>query len=79
MEKDTEISIILGRPFLATTGVIIDVKNGMLTLKVGKEEVEFNLFDAIKYHSFTDTAFQVDVIDELTRDVFRTETSSLCF
>ena len=57
MEEDIEIPIILGRPFLATTGAVIDVKNGRLTLKVGEEEVEFNLFDAIKYPSFTDTAF----------------------
>ena len=50
-----------------------------MTLKVGEEEVEFNLFDAIKYPSFIDTAFWIDVIDELTRDVFRTETSNLSF
>lgn len=44
MEEDTEISIILGRPFLATAGAVIDVKNGRLAFKVGEEEVEFNFF-----------------------------------
>ncbi|XP_057993032.1 uncharacterized protein LOC131174021 [Hevea brasiliensis] len=29
MEKDVQIPIILGRPFLATAGAIIDVKNGV--------------------------------------------------
>ena len=50
-----------------------------MTLKIGEEEVEFNLFDAIKYPSFTDIAFPVDVIDELTRDIFRDKTSNLSF
>ncbi|XP_057985298.1 uncharacterized protein LOC131170255 [Hevea brasiliensis] len=44
IEEDIQIPIILGRPFLATAGAIIDVKNGLLTLKVGDEKVEFNLF-----------------------------------
>ncbi|XP_057985471.1 uncharacterized protein LOC131170459, partial [Hevea brasiliensis] len=39
MEEDVKIPIILGRPFLATAGAIIDVKNGRLSLKVGEEEV----------------------------------------
>ncbi|XP_038976653.1 uncharacterized protein LOC120107448 [Phoenix dactylifera] len=73
MEEDTEIPIILGRPFLATAGAIIDVKNGRLTLKVGEEEVEINLFEATKYPSFTDHVFRVDVVDESTREVFRAE------
>ncbi|KAJ4973423.1 hypothetical protein NE237_006597 [Protea cynaroides] len=34
MDEDTEIPIILGRPFLATAGAVIDVKNGRLTFKV---------------------------------------------
>ncbi len=39
MKEDVKIPIILGRPFLATTGAIIDIKNGRLTLKVGEEKV----------------------------------------
>ncbi|XP_058003929.1 uncharacterized protein LOC131180599 [Hevea brasiliensis] len=38
MEEDVQILIILGRPFLATAGAIIDAKNRRLTLKVGDEE-----------------------------------------
>lgn len=71
MEEDAEIPIILGRPFLATAGAVIDVKNGRLTFKIGEEEVEFNLFDSVKYPSFTDNIFRVDVITELTEDVFK--------
>ena len=43
MEEDREVSIILGRPFLAIGQALIDVKNGELTLRVGDEEVRFNL------------------------------------
>jgi len=31
-KEDSHISIILGRPFLATTGAMIDVNNGKLPL-----------------------------------------------
>ncbi|XP_021728773.1 uncharacterized protein LOC110695856 [Chenopodium quinoa] len=43
MAEDTQIPIILGRPFLHTAGAIIDVKNGKLTLSVGDDNVTFNL------------------------------------
>ncbi|XP_058006774.1 uncharacterized protein LOC131182141 [Hevea brasiliensis] len=49
MEEDVQIPIILGRSFLATVRAVIDVKNGLSTLKVGDEEVEFNLFSAMKH------------------------------
>ncbi|KAJ9541425.1 hypothetical protein OSB04_027931 [Centaurea solstitialis] len=43
MIEDANTPIILGRPFLATAGAIIDVKHGKLSLNVGKEKVEFEL------------------------------------
>ncbi|XP_058002304.1 uncharacterized protein LOC131179469 [Hevea brasiliensis] len=64
MEEDIQIPIILGRPFLATAGAIIDVKNGQLPLKVGDEEVEFNLFNAMKKKLEPDKCFKVDIIDK---------------
>ncbi|XP_057986612.1 uncharacterized protein LOC131171160 [Hevea brasiliensis] len=48
IEEDVRTPIILGRPFLATAGANIDVKNGRLKLKVGEEEIEFNLFQDSK-------------------------------
>ena len=44
MEKDKEAPLILGRPFLATVQSLIDVKNGELTLRVGNDQVKFNLY-----------------------------------
>ncbi|KAJ9538944.1 hypothetical protein OSB04_031677 [Centaurea solstitialis] len=43
MIEDVNTPIILGRPFLATAGAIIDIKHGKLSLNVGKEKVEFEL------------------------------------
>ncbi|XP_074277309.1 uncharacterized protein LOC141600951 [Silene latifolia] len=40
--------VILGRPFLAMGGATIDVKEGLLSFKVGKEKVEFKLPHASK-------------------------------
>lgn len=37
INKDCQISIILGRPFLATSGAIINVKRRKLTFEVGDE------------------------------------------
>ena len=43
MEEDTQVPILLGRPFLATGAALIDVQKGELTLRVGDEVVHFNL------------------------------------
>ncbi|KAJ9178593.1 hypothetical protein P3X46_010467 [Hevea brasiliensis] len=70
MEEDVQIPIILGRPFLATVRAIIDVKNGRLTLKVGEEEVEFNLFDTMKHKFEPNECFKVDIIDKQVKEEF---------
>ncbi|XP_057994957.1 uncharacterized protein LOC131175264 [Hevea brasiliensis] len=71
MEEDVQIPIILGKPFLATDGAIIDVKNKQLTLKVGDEEVEFNLFKAMKHKPEFDECLRVDIIDKLVEEEFQ--------
>ena len=43
MEEDTQVPLLLGRPFLATRAALIDVKKGELTSRVGNEAVHFNL------------------------------------
>ena len=60
--------IILGRPFLATTGCRINVENGKLSFDVGDEHVEFNLFKASKFPSISDECHIIDVIYGLIRE-----------
>ena len=43
MEEDTQVPLLLGRPFLATGVALIDVQKGELTLRVGDEAMHFNL------------------------------------
>ena len=43
MEEDTQVPLLLGRPFLEIGAALIDVQKGELTLRVGEEEVHFNL------------------------------------
>ena len=49
MEEDTQVPLLLGRPFLATGAALIDVQKGELTLRVGNEVVHFNLNRSLKY------------------------------
>ncbi|KAL8529908.1 hypothetical protein ACS0TY_007105 [Phlomoides rotata] len=51
MVEDKAIPLILGRPFLATGGAMINVRNRELTLDVGGEKVSFNISKAMKVHS----------------------------
>ncbi|XP_021721096.1 uncharacterized protein LOC110688671 [Chenopodium quinoa] len=45
--EDDNIPIILGRPFLATLGALIDVKGGLITLRVGNNK---NIFELKSMH-----------------------------
>ncbi|XP_070057408.1 uncharacterized protein [Nicotiana tomentosiformis] len=46
---DEEVPIILGGPFLAIDGAIIDVRAGKLKMRVDDEEVTFNVYKALKF------------------------------
>ncbi|XP_016466661.1 uncharacterized protein LOC107789381 [Nicotiana tabacum] len=45
---DKEVPIILGRPFLATSGAIIEGREGKMKMRVHNEEVTFNVYKALK-------------------------------
>ncbi|GJW30865.1 reverse transcriptase domain-containing protein [Tanacetum coccineum] len=71
MEEDSKIPLILGRLFLHTTDVVIQVKQKQLTLRVGTERMIFNIVSAIKHsYSNDDTCFSIDVIDEILEEDF---------
>jgi len=63
MEEDMHTPIILGRPFLATAGCRIDVKNEKISFDVGDEHVEFNLFKTSKFPSISNECNMIDVVD----------------
>ena len=67
--EDSVTPIILGRPFLATVGAIIDVKKGRLTFEVGEEKVEFILTQFLQAPAMNDTCYLLDIIDECVREM----------
>ncbi|GJR02541.1 hypothetical protein Tco_0525525 [Tanacetum coccineum] len=62
-DADPQVPLILGRSFLKTRRALIDVYEGELTLRVGKEVVTFNLDQTLRYSSNYDdmTANRIDV------------------
>ena len=65
MEEDNEIPIILGRPFLATGRAMIDVQMGELKLRVQEDEVKFNVFEAMRHPTESDTCFIVETVEAI--------------
>jgi len=53
MAEDSRTKIILGRPFLATVGCKVDVKEEKLAFDMGKHHVEFGLFKDFESYPFT--------------------------
>ena len=43
MKEDTDVPIILGRPFLNTAGALVDIRESKLTLRVGDEQEVFGI------------------------------------
>ncbi|GKA66397.1 reverse transcriptase domain-containing protein [Tanacetum coccineum] len=64
-DADPRVPLILGRSFLKTGRALIDVYEGELTLRVGKEAITFNLDQTSRYSSnYNDmTANRIDVIE----------------
>jgi len=48
MEKDEGVPLILGKPFMKTAKVVINVDDGTLKLKDQDEEVMFNVLEAVQ-------------------------------
>nr|GEV71621.1 reverse transcriptase domain-containing protein [Tanacetum cinerariifolium] len=64
-DADPRVPLILGRSFLKTGKALIDVFEGELTIRVGKEAITFNLDQTSRYSAnYNDmTAKRIDVID----------------
>jgi alanine-alpha-ketoisovalerate/valine-pyruvate aminotransferase len=63
MEDNAE-SMILGRPFLATAGAIIDVKGGTLKLQFGSEHAEFSMKHASHVPNDSEQCHSLDIVEK---------------
>ncbi|GKA93501.1 reverse transcriptase domain-containing protein [Tanacetum coccineum] len=71
MEEDSKVPLILGRPFLHTVDVVINVKQKQLNLGVGSKRMVFSINSTMKHsYSNDDTCFSIDVIDEILDEDF---------
>ncbi|XP_065623227.1 uncharacterized protein LOC136064844 [Quercus suber] len=68
MDEDEEIPLILGQPFLAMGRTLIDVQQGKLVLRVGEDEVTFDVFKPMKFPSETHSCFQISDRDVIMAD-----------
>ncbi|XP_057803337.1 uncharacterized protein LOC131018639 [Salvia miltiorrhiza] len=74
-ENGKEHTLLLGRPFMATTNTLIDVKNGTIKMTVLGESVSFSVHHsrALPSSSFTNDCSYIDAIDGLAEMVFAQE------
>nr|GEV61942.1 reverse transcriptase domain-containing protein [Tanacetum cinerariifolium] len=76
-DADPRVPLILGRSFLKTGRALIDVYEGELTLRVGKEAITFNLDKTSRYSANYDamSVNRIDLIDvaceEYSQEVLR--------
>ncbi|XP_019433481.1 PREDICTED: uncharacterized protein LOC109340284 [Lupinus angustifolius] len=61
IEEDAEVPLILGRPFMKTARVNIDVDEGKLKVGGQDDEVNFNVFEAMHPPKDKQHCFRVDV------------------
>jgi len=49
MEEYSEVPLILGRPFMNTTSILVDVNDDQIKLRVNDEEVTFNVLKSMNH------------------------------
>ncbi|XP_058733282.1 uncharacterized protein LOC131604883 [Vicia villosa] len=60
MEEDHDVPLILGRPFMKTTRMMIDIDDGIMKVRVQDKEVIFTLFESMKPPKDEHDNFRVD-------------------
>jgi len=65
-----DLPILLGKPFLKTSRIKIDVYLGTLTMEFDGEIVKFNILNAMRFPTDVNYPYALDAIDELSQDVY---------
>ncbi|GAU34191.1 hypothetical protein TSUD_162920 [Trifolium subterraneum] len=68
IEEDDDVPLILGRPFMKTARMMIDIDDGVMKVRVQDEEVCFNLWEAMKHSNDKDECFKLDATEEAILD-----------
>ena len=71
MEEDSQVPLLLGRPFLSTGAALIDMQKGILTLRVGEETADFNLIRSLRNVDIErDDIKSVEDVDVINSDLY---------
>ncbi|KAK8292954.1 hypothetical protein V6Z11_D06G155700 [Gossypium hirsutum] len=69
MNEDVKLPLILCLPFLATVRAIIDMGNDKLVLRVGDDEIIFQIYDVMRFsREQDDSCYFIDYIDHAIQD-----------
>jgi hypothetical protein len=79
----SEIPVILGRPFLATTNALINCRSGVMKISFKNRTIEINIFHISKQPLEYDKEHQVclieDIIDEVVEESIIEDPLKACF
>ncbi|RDY05003.1 hypothetical protein CR513_11206, partial [Mucuna pruriens] len=71
-----EPTLILGRPFLMTATMKIDIHTRTLSMEFNDTLVQFNIFEAMKHPTEDHSLFGIDMIEELVEEYFQLDSCS---
>ena len=66
----TRLPILLGRPFMKTARIKIDVFTGTLTMEFDGDIIDFKIYEAMKYPIDDHSCFSIDIIDSMAHEHF---------
>ncbi|XP_019098328.1 PREDICTED: uncharacterized protein LOC109131613 [Camelina sativa] len=70
MDEGPKDPLLLGRPFLATAGAIIDCKKGLIELNLGKDfKMNFDIKDVMKKPTIEGQLFYIERMDQLADEL----------
>jgi hypothetical protein len=79
VETCNSISVILGRPFRATSNTLINCRNGLMKLSFRNMTLEMNIFNICKQPGDDNDLQEVDLIEELVYNQFESTLSKTDF
>lgn len=71
LEEDDDAPFIIGRPFMKTARMMIDIDDGLMKVIFQDEEVCLNLFEAMNHSQNKGYCFRMDATDKAIMDVKR--------
>ncbi|GAU21677.1 hypothetical protein TSUD_242490 [Trifolium subterraneum] len=69
IEEDDDVPLILGRSFMKTARMMIDIDDGVMKVRVQDEEVSFDLWEAMKHPKEKSVCCKLDATEEAILDV----------